>query len=345
MNPVRTLRYLSVVFAVALLLAPALPADEVRYLKPRPLTALAGDAAQPVAAGGALQVPVLARGADLVVVQALEGGAFERLGLEVELTRGDDFPAQVKAALAGSSPLLRGTVTMIQNAAEVFAAAGLELVVIHHLGWSAGGDALVARGDVAEAAQLAGKTIGLQRHGPHLAFLHRLLDDAGLSLSDVELRWLAEPTLPPRDAGAIVDPASAMLADPQLDAVLVTLPDALALTSGGTAGSGAAGSVRGARILASTAAAPRSIAEVYAVRSDYLAAAGEQLERFVEALAAAGEQLAAAGGPDRRLLERAGEVLFGSSHARAEVRALWSGFEPADRAANRTFFTTASGLA
>ena len=51
---------------------------------------------------------------------------------------------------------------------------------------------------------------------------------------------------------------------------MAIIPDALNLTSGGDSGTGAAGSVKGAKILLSTKTASRVIADVYAVRSDYL---------------------------------------------------------------------------
>ena len=47
-------------------------------------------------------------------------------------------------------------------------------------------------------------------------------------------------------------------------------PDALKLTSNGTVGTGSEGSVKGARMLLSTKTASRIIADVYAVRKDYL---------------------------------------------------------------------------
>ena len=53
------------------------------------------------------------------------------------------------------------------------------------------------------------------------------------------------------------------------EVITVIVPDALALTSNGTVGTGSEASVRGAKILLSTKTANRIIADVYAVRSDY----------------------------------------------------------------------------
>ena len=62
---------------------------------------------------------------------------------------------------------------------------------------------------------------------------------------------------------------SAFAADDKIDAVMAISPDALKLTSNGTVGTGAEGSVKGARMLLSTKTASRIIADVYAVRKDY----------------------------------------------------------------------------
>ena len=62
------------------------------------------------------------------------------------------------------------------------------------------------------------------------------------------------------------------------------IPDALALTSSGTIGTGAEDSVKGARILLSTKTANRIIADVYAVRSDYFESNRAEVEKFVQGL-------------------------------------------------------------
>ena len=105
----------------------------------------------------------------------------------------------------------------------------------------------------------------LQAYGPHIDYLARVLRDAGLSLKDVKLRWVKDLT------GTNQSPRAA-LREPGIDAAMLIIPDALALTSGGKVGTGAEESVRGAKILLSTKTANRVIADFYAVRADYLAA-------------------------------------------------------------------------
>ena len=77
-----------------------------------------------------------------------------------------------------------------------------------------------------------------------------------------------------------------------IDAVMcIIAPDGLMLTAGGKVGTGAEGSVKGAKILLTTKTASRVIADVYAVRKDYLDANRDKVQRFVHALMKGQEQL------------------------------------------------------
>ena len=173
-------------------------------------------------------------------------------------------------------------------------------VVIYQMTWSAGGDALVVKGDVQSGARSCkGKTIALQAYGPHVDYLTKILADAGLSTRDVNAEVGARPhrhraTRPPRRC-----------AQGSVDAAFVIIPDAMALTSNGTVGTGAEDSVKGARILLSTKTANRIIADVYAVRSDYFEANRPAVESFVRGLIEGREALrdlvAQQGGARRRL--------------------------------------------
>ncbi|MCK4494055.1 MAG: hypothetical protein KAU26_08355, partial [Methylococcales bacterium] len=69
-----------------------------------------------------------------------------------------------------------------------------------------------------------------------------------------------------------------------VDAAFVIIPDALALTSGGSVGTGSEDSIKGASVLISTKTANRIIADVYAVRSDYFKAHRQKVEAFVRGL-------------------------------------------------------------
>ncbi|MGH8676138.1 MAG: ABC transporter substrate-binding protein, partial [Burkholderiales bacterium] len=190
----------------------------------------------------------------------------------------DVFAKQLEAYLSGRSPYLRGTLGMLNMATEAAARdSRTRPIVIYQLTWSAGGDALVVKGSIKTTRDLRGKTVAVQAYGPHVDYLSKILADAGLTPKDVNLRWTSDLT------GSAKSPAAA-LQNPAVDAALVIIPDALALTSSGTVGTGAEDSVKGARILLSTKTANRIIADVYAVRSDYFESNRAEVEKFVQGL-------------------------------------------------------------
>src|SRR3989344_3311813 len=130
---------------------------------------------------------------------------------------------------------------MINAAAEVFKREGVDLVVVHQLTWSNGGDTIVAKANVKNPSDLRGKTIGLQLYGPHMDYVLNILKSAGVQPSEVKFKWLRELTLPTYNTTKAVDPVTAFQKDPTLDAVMVINPDAQLLTSGGKIGTGADG--------------------------------------------------------------------------------------------------------
>ncbi len=107
----------------------------------------------------------------------------------MRLVREDVFRKQVEAYLSGRSPYLRGTLGMINMAAETLNAdARTKPVVIYQHTWSVGGDALVVKAGINSAKDLKGKRIALQAYGPHLDYMSKVLADAGLSVRDVTLK-------------------------------------------------------------------------------------------------------------------------------------------------------------
>ena len=111
---------------------------------------------------GTLQVPMILWGGDVATIYAADNGLFKAQGLDVSLYREDVFRNQVESCLQGKTPYLRGTMGMINAAAEVFQKNGLELVVIYQLTWSTGGDALVTRKNVKRPRDLKNETIQLK---------------------------------------------------------------------------------------------------------------------------------------------------------------------------------------
>lgn len=298
--------YKSIVMAVLLGLMAvwSTPTYALDYLKGVPLTSVIND---PVSACGEfreLPVPVIAWGPDGALsvangnsVETAAGSFMANNGLNVRLYRQDDFQKQVRDFLACKTPFLRGTAGMVNQAAEVLTLDPRTLslnretapVVIYQLSWSAGGDVLVVKEGINSPADLRGKTIALQYGGPHVDYLLTILADAGLKPTDVKIVWTKDLL---QIGSGSVSPTMALRNDPTVDAVFVISPDALALTSNGTVGTGSEDSVKGARILLSTKTANRVIADVYAVRSDYFQAHRDQVEKFVNAVMRGEEKLA-----------------------------------------------------
>ncbi len=337
---------------LVLLPAAALPlrAGSVRYVDAKPLASVVTARRGPVKSG-TLRLPLITWGADIATIAAnggrktAKGSPLAAEGLAVELFREDDFTEQLKKYITGGTPFLRGTLGMVNQAVELFAKdPALQPVVIYQLSWSTGGDTLTVRSSIKRPADLKGKTIVLQRYGPHVDYLDRILRDAGLRFSDVKVKWVSQLTLPPEATNAAVDPASAMRADPSVDAVMVISPDAFALTSGGKVGTGAEDSVKGAHILLSTKTASRVIADVYAVRKDYFDKHREEIEKLTHALLVGEEWLATHRKKKDRgytdTIRKAAGILLDSKQATADTEGLLGDCTFAGYPGNAAFFGT-----
>ena len=326
-------------------------AANIEYLQAKPLCdsdTLKGVHLKPVKAGP-LRVPLITWPGDVATIYTDQSGLFKKEGLDVQLFLENDFAKQVKGVLEGETPLLRGTMGMVNAAAETFAKQGTPLVVIYQLTWSTGGDCLVVRPGVKSLTDLKGKNIALQLYGPHMDYLTTVLKKAGLKPTDVKAIWLKELSIPSYDAhGKTVDPRSAFEAASDLDGAMVISPDAAALTSGGS-GTGAEGSVKGAHVLFSSKSANRVIADVYAVRADYFKANRAKVEKFVHALMLGQEQFSslmasksAHQAQYKKLVAASAQTLFGSPQATGDVEGSlggdceWVGYN-----GNIAFFTGA----
>jgi ABC-type nitrate/sulfonate/bicarbonate transport system substrate-binding protein len=300
-------------------------------------------------APGPVQVPIITWGGDIATILAngntkltQKSSIFGKLGLSLRLAREDVFAKQLDAYLAGRSPYLRGTLGMINMAAEAARRDPRTIpIVIYQLTWSSGGDALVVKSGVRSARDLKGKTIALQAYGPHVDYLSKILADAGLSPKDVNVRWTADLT------GGAKSPAAA-LHDAKVDAALVIIPDALALTSNGTVGTGAEDSVKGARILLSTKTANRIIADVYAVRSDYFFAQRAEVEKFVQGLLQGEQALrrvvanrAAQANAFKEVMSAAARELLDSPQAISDAEGMYNDAEFVGVTGNAAFFAQA----
>lgn len=242
-------------------------------------------AARPVQAKQPIPVPFITWGGDVATFHAngglatARGSTFDELGLRLQLTPGDNFPQQVKDYMSGKTPFLRGTYRMIAQANEVLGSSTeTKPVIILQLSWSAG-DHLVSRGNLKSLNDLKrpGKKVRIacQQGGPHVGLLYDALEQANLRFEDVAIEWVSDLTGPQ-------GPAEAFRSNSSIDACCVITPDMIGLTGGmESSGSGAEGTVSGAHVLVSTQAMSRSIADVYAVRSDWYRANRATVDKFV----------------------------------------------------------------
>ena len=319
----------------------------VQYVKAPPLAEAVKAKVQDVKSGGAVQVPLITWGGDIATILAngnnkntAAGSIFAKQNLKLKLTRIDDFKQQVEAYMQGETPYLRGTMGMVNMAAELLNNdPRTKPIIIYQMTWSNGGDCLVAKSGIKSAKDLKGKTIALQAYGPHVDYLAKLLRDAGLKMSDVNIKWVKDLT------GTDNTPAEA-LNTKDVDAAMVIIPDGLMLTSNGSVGTGSEGSIKGAKIMLSTKSANRIIADVYAVRSDYFAAHKKEVQEFVHGLLLAEQELKAlfkdkqARLADyKKTVTAAAEILLDSAAATADAEALYGDFEYVGFQGNVKFFT------
>lgn len=229
-----------------------------------------------------LQVPFIVWGGDMSTFYAngglktQPGTIFEKQGLNLELVPGDDFIAQVRNYLEGKTPFLRGTFRMMGMASEVICSdPRTKGVVIMQMTWSAG-DHLVVRKGVKDLSDLKGKTIAVQQGGPHVGMMDDILKTAQLSWDDVTIKWAKDLT------GTPESPAEMLRSDSSIDGCCVITPDLIGLCGGPqNVGTGAEGTVQGARLLVSTAEMSRSIADVYVCRKDFYDAHKDIVTKFV----------------------------------------------------------------
>ncbi len=292
------------------------------------------------------KVPLITWGADIVTIYGNGGGTktldnsiFGQSGLKLEIFREDDFQKQVERFLTGETPYLRGTMGMINMAAEICNQnAGTQLIVIYQHSWSAGGDALVVKQGINRVSDLRGKTIAIQKYGPHVDYLTKLLSDANLTATDVNLVWTNDLVGPDGDT------PMAKLYDQNVDAAFVIIPDALALTSSGAVGTGSEDSVKGARILLSTKTANRIISDVYAVRKDYFDSRRDEVKKFVRGMLKAEEEVRdlfkdKGGAAYQKTISAAAKLLLDSEQATGDTEGLYYDAELTGFQGNVKFFT------
>lgn len=236
----------------------------------------------PVTQTKPLMVPYITWGGDMVTFYAngglrtQPGTIFQKQGLDIQLTAGDNFIQQVRDYLSGKTPFLRGTFRMIGMASEAIGSdPRTQGVVILQLTWSAG-DHMVVRQQIKKIDDLKGKTIALQKGGPHVGMLDDILKTAQIKWEEVTIIWTDDLT------GTQNAPAEQFRKNTGIDVCFVITPDMIGLTGGlQNIGSGAEGTVKGAYVRVSTAQLSRSIADVYVCRKAFYDANKDLISKFV----------------------------------------------------------------
>lgn len=290
-----------------------------------------------------IQLPVITWGGEYGMVYAngnsqttAPGSIFNRYGLKFKIALQDDPVKQLEDYLSGRTPFLRGTLDMVNMIAEATQDPNVKPVVFTLLTRSTGGDAVVVSLGINTVADFKGKRVSLQSYGPHLYYLWTLLKSANLSLKDVTLVWADELS------GA--NSAAGRLQKKQADVAFVIIPDALALTSNGTVGTGSEGSVKGARVLLTTKTASNVIFDVYAVRSDYFQMNREKVFAIAKGIIQAQDELDGLmpnkSDPKRKdAIKAFSQVILGSPQAVSDAEGMYSDCTFSRLAGNEKFFS------
>lgn len=317
----------------------------VTYIQAPPLKEVIRSQVDNVKTAKYTKVPLITWGGDIATILAngnsattASGSIFAQKGLNLKLVRMDDFKGQVETYLRGDMPYLRGTMGMINMASEVISDPRTKPIIIYQMTWSTGGDCLVVKSGIKTVKDLKGKTIAVQAYGPHVDYLAKALKDVGLSMSDVQIKWVEDLT------GTDQTPSEALY-EKDVDAAFVIIPDGLMLTSGGLVGTGAEGSVKGARILMSTKTASRIIADVYAVRADYFEAHRDEIQAFVHGLLLAEQELKELFRNKqkrmdefKKMITAAADILLDSPQATGDAEALYGDCQYVGFKGNVKFF-------
>ncbi len=176
---------------------------------------------------------------------------YKKHGFKVEMVLMDDPVAARDAYAAGDVHTLWGTVDMmVLFAAELARDSRTALRIVQQVDWSNGGDGIVVRKNIRNVKDLKGKTVALAQNSPSEYYLTSLLLSAGMKPSDIKTKYTA----------TAFEAAAAFVSDPSIDATVSWAPDIYNIVD----------RVAGTKILSSTADANKLIADVYAVRADFV---------------------------------------------------------------------------
>jgi NitT/TauT family transport system substrate-binding protein len=180
---------------------------------------------------------------------------FRKHGFYVKLSIVDDPVKERDLFASGHSPIMWGTLDMFALFAPELAKDSRTIpVIVQQVDFSAGGDGVVARGDIRNVNDFRIKNghrrkVVLAQNSPSHYFFMSLLLDAGIDPAQVDFRWAA-------DAPAA---AKIFVQDTSFEAFVGWAPDIYTVSD----------KVPGTRLVVTTSQASRLVADVWAVRNDF----------------------------------------------------------------------------
>ena len=167
-----------------------------------------------------------------------------------------DDPVKARDLFAsGQSHVLWGTLDMMALfAPELIKDSRTVPVICQQVDWSAGGDGIVARGEIRSVNDLRAsggkrKKVVLAQNSPSHYLIMSLLIDAGIDPGEIDFRW----------AGDAPSAAKIFVQDSTYDAFVGWSPDIYVVTE----------KLKGTRLVVTTGTANHLIADVWAVRNDF----------------------------------------------------------------------------
>jgi NitT/TauT family transport system substrate-binding protein len=143
--------------------------------------------------GGTIQVALPTWPGYAALYTADRKSFWTKRGLTVDFTDVEDPVQRFNALNAGQLQGMASTVDAFARAAS----QGVPAVQVFPIDASLGGDGILARNDIASVRALKGRTVAVSQGSPSEWFLGRVLQENGLSLSDVK-----EQNMTSGDAGA-----------------------------------------------------------------------------------------------------------------------------------------------
>ena len=176
---------------------------------------------------------------------------YKKYGFRVDMVLMDDPVAARDAFAAGEVHTLWGTADMmVLFAPELVRDSGPSPRIVQQIDWSNGGDGIIVRAGINNVRDLKGKSVALAQNSPSEYYLTSLLLSAGMKPSDVKAKYTA----------TAFEAAAAFVADNSIDACVSWAPDIYNI----------ADRIKGVKVLSSTKDANKLIADVYAVRADFV---------------------------------------------------------------------------